>query len=141
MRNTAKVDLASEETDVEAVKEHLHKNTTEKERQAVIDLMDLVLNGCDEEDVQEKVEKIKSDLEQGMIPIEMDDSDELEDAVRKSAEGFKELKNHPRGEKVAEMIDVTIGYFYREDVDYKEIVRIKERTRANNGDMSVTIPI
>lgn len=141
-QNTAEVNLASEETDVEAVKEHLHEHTTEAERQAVVDLMDLVQNGIDDdESIQEKVESIKSDLNKNMLPLKLEAEGELEDVIREASEEFEEIQNHPRGEEVIEMINVTIGYFYREDVDYKQMVRMQERAMAKDGDMSVTIPI
>lgn len=140
VKNTAEVNLASEETDVEAVKEHLHEHTTEAERQAVVDLMDLVQNGIDDdESIQEKVESIKSDLNKNMLPLKLEG--ELEDVIREASEEFEEIQNHPRGEEVIEMINVIVGYFYREDVDYKQMVRMQERAMAKDGDMSVTIPI
>ena len=117
MQNTAKVDLAAEETDVKAVKEHLHNNTTEQERQAVVDLTDWVHNGVDdEENLQEDIESVRSEMNLDILPFELDEYDELETFIREASEEFEEIQDHPRGQEVFEMVDVTIGYFYREDV-------------------------
>lgn len=139
-KNTAKIELASEETDVKSVKQHLHEKTTEKQREASVEIINLILDGSDE-DIVSKAKELKESVDHDLLPIDSEHND-FGESVKQAAETFENHREHPKGQKLINNLTVTANYFYdQNDTTYEDMVRIQERAIANDNELFVTVPI
>lgn len=139
-KNTARIELAAKETDVKAVKQHLHEKTTEKDREASVKIINLILDGSDG-DIVSKAEELKESVDHDLLPIDAE-YDDFGESIKQAAETFEHHRQHPKGQKLINNLKVTIDYFYdQNDVTYEDMVRIQEQAIANDNELYVTVPI
>lgn len=152
MIGKATVDLLDENTEIEAVREHVQSYTDESEFDEIVNTLDLLIStDLTREKVEEIVENADDESEMPLLDIEIEDGEEEQNIVdglmSANEEVVEQLEKDKENEEVfgvAESMEMINEYFYKGSDKYstEDMKELRdEYIEASEAELTLVIPL
>lgn len=152
MIGKATVDLLDENTEIEAVREHVQSYTDESEFDEIVNTLDLLIStDLTREKVEEIVENADDESEMPLLDIEIEDDEEEQNIVdglmSANEEVVEQLEKDKENEEVfgvAESMEMINEYFYKGSDKYstEDMKELRdEYIEASEAELTLVIPL